>query len=160
MAGTTRPFADVLIEQLDYVLSVGGHSDEQKKEIEKLREQAAALKAPQPDAARFPFGLTPTYLSSLEECDPAAIVPKLKQPMLILQGERDYQSTMADFEGWKKAAAGRNNVTLRSYANLNHLFMPGQGKARPAEYDLPGHVDRVVVDDIANWIKQVAGHSR
>ena len=73
--------------------------------------------------------------------------------MLIVQGERDYQVTMADFEAWKKALASRRNVTFRSYPKLNHLFMEGEGKAKPAEYDKAGHVARELVDDLAAWIK-------
>jgi hypothetical protein len=34
--------------------------------------------------------------------------------MLILQAERDYQVTMEDFAVWKKALAGRSNVTFCS----------------------------------------------
>ena len=81
------------------------------------------------------------------------VVKKVRQPMLILQGERDYQATMTDFEGWKKALAGRQDVTLKSYPKLNHLFGEGEGKARPAEYQKPNHVAREVIDDVAGWIK-------
>jgi hypothetical protein len=44
-------------------------------------------------------------------------------------------------------------VTLKSYPKLNHLFMEGEGKARPAEYDKAGHVAAEVVADIAAWVK-------
>jgi fermentation-respiration switch protein FrsA (DUF1100 family) len=71
--------------------------------------------------------------------------------MLILQGERDYQVTMRDFALWKAALGERKNVTLRSYAKLNHLFTAGEGKSTPAEY-ASGHVDAPVVEDIARWI--------
>ena len=73
---------------------------------------------------------------------------------VILQGERDYQVTMEDFAGWKKALAGKKNATLKSYPELNHLFMGGSGKSKPAEYMQPGNVSQVVVDDIAAWIRK------
>jgi hypothetical protein len=63
--------------------------------------------------------------------------------------------TSADFEAWKKALASRRNVRFRSYAKLNHLFMEGEGKAKPAEYDKAGHVARELVDDVAMWIKNL-----
>jgi hypothetical protein len=44
-------------------------------------------------------------------------------------------------------------VRLKSYPKLNHLFMEGEGKAKPAEYDKAGHVAQEVVDDVARWIK-------
>ncbi len=74
-------------------------------------------------------------------------------PMLILQGERDYQVTMTDFGNWKSALGSRKDVVFKSYPSLNHLFMSGQGKPGPSEYDVSGHVDEAVINDIAKWIK-------
>ena len=74
--------------------------------------------------------------------------------MLILHGDRDYQVTLADFELWDKALSGRSHATLKRYANLNHLFMDGEGKATPAEYQKPGHVAKTVIEEIAAWIKR------
>ncbi|HEV3262472.1 MAG TPA: alpha/beta fold hydrolase [Gemmataceae bacterium] len=157
LAGTTRPLEEVIVEQLDYILSLGGHTDEQKKEMEKMRRLAAGLKGEKltadTPAAKLPPGITAVYLLSLRECAPLDVARRIKQPMLILQGERDYQVTMTDFDGWKKALAARRNVSLKSYANLNHLFMEGKGKAKPAEYNKTGHVAAVVIDDIAEWVK-------
>ena len=41
---------------------------------------------------------------------------------------------------------------LKSYPTLNHLFMSGEGKATPADYQRPGKVEDFVLDDIAEWI--------
>jgi len=73
--------------------------------------------------------------------------------MLILQGERDYQVTMADFAEWGAALGGRPDVTLRSYPGLNHAFVAGTGKSLPQEYTVPGHVDGSVVRDIVEWVQ-------
>ena len=75
--------------------------------------------------------------------------------MLILQGERDYQVSLADLKGWRDALGARANVTIKSYPTLNHLFLPGEGKSTPAEYSRLGHVPDFVFDDIADWIKEV-----
>jgi fermentation-respiration switch protein FrsA (DUF1100 family) len=72
--------------------------------------------------------------------------------MLILHGERDYQVAQADLDGWRSALAGRSNATIKSYPSLNHLFMVGEGKATPAEYERPGKVAEFVLDDIVDWI--------
>jgi hypothetical protein len=82
------------------------------------------------------------------------VAKKLKMPMLILQGERDYQVTMKDFEGWTTALRGRKNVSFRVYPTLNHLFMAGEGKSVPSEYENVGHVAPEVVEDIARWLKK------
>jgi hypothetical protein len=72
--------------------------------------------------------------------------------MLILQGERDYQVTMAEFAKWKAALGSRSDVTFHSYPALNHLFIAGTGPSLPAEYLVPGHVAEDVIRDIATWI--------
>lgn len=75
--------------------------------------------------------------------------------MLILQGERDDQVTLADLQGWRDALGGRANVTMKSYPSLNHLFLPGAGKSTPSEYERPGHIPDFVLDDIADWIRKI-----
>jgi dienelactone hydrolase len=159
LAGSARPFEDVLLDQLDYILSLSKDSPEsEKKEIEKLRQQALAVKgkkvADDTPAGELPLGVQPVYWRSLQACHPAEVAAALAMPMLILQGERDYQVTMDDFRLWKKTLASRKNVTFTSYPRLNHLFMDGEGKARPAEYEKTGHVAREVIDDIAQWVKR------
>jgi hypothetical protein len=63
---------------------------------------------------------------------------------------------MEDFQVWQKQLAQRRDVVLKSYPRLNHLFMPGDGKATPEEYEKAGHVDREVVEDIAAWIQKLS----
>jgi fermentation-respiration switch protein FrsA (DUF1100 family) len=82
---------------------------------------------------------------------------KLPQPLLVLQGARDYQVTTADFALWKAALAGKaatagDGTRLILYPDLNHLFETGTGKSTPAEYQQTGHVDAQVIDDIAAWV--------
>ena len=103
--------------------------------------------------SELPFGVPARYWLDLRGYDPAMSAKELSKPMLILQGERDYQVTMEDFAGWKKALGSRKDVTFISYPKLNHLFMEGVGKSTPAEYSVPGNVANVVVDDIVKWIK-------
>jgi fermentation-respiration switch protein FrsA (DUF1100 family) len=156
MAGFTRPLEDLILEQFTYLSSLGeGLTDE---EMGKLKEKVARVKDPKLAAdtprADLPLGIPASYWLQLRAYDPAATAAKLKTPVLVLQGERDYQVTMADFEGWKKALGGRKGATLKSYPRLNHLFVEGEGKSRPQEYQKAGHVAREVVDDIAAWVKK------
>jgi len=86
----------------------------------------------------------------------------LKIPILVLQGERDYQVRRADYEGWRQALSGKALATFHLYPNLYHLFMPvPAGDASPlsipADYLQPGHVASEVVSDIASWIKTQKG---
>jgi dienelactone hydrolase len=157
LAGNMRPLDVVIIDQLTYIASLDGSKD-QKEKIDKIKKQAARVKDVKPDtpSAELPLGVSAAYWLALRDYDQAATAAQLQQPLLILQGERDYQVTLEDFEGWKKALAKRPNVDFKSYPKLNHLFMEGEGKAKPAEYEKAGHVAREVVDDITAWIKPQA----
>ena len=159
MAGATRPLEDLILEQFTYIYALDGPiSDKNKAELNKLKKQVARVKdeklAKDTSAAELPLNVPASYWLDLRANPPAEGAKNIKQPMLILQGERDYQVTMEDFAGWKKALGERKNVTLKSYPTLNHLFMEGEGKSKPAEYQKVGHVAGVVIDDIAEWVKK------
>ncbi|MBI1915132.1 MAG: alpha/beta fold hydrolase [Planctomycetes bacterium] len=159
MAGNQRPLEDVLLDQVTYFFSLEKELTEaRKKNLEEFKKQVARVKDPKlsPDTPRkdLPFGSPAAYWMALNAYDQSATAARLKQPVLVLQGERDYQVTMADFAGWKKVLAGKKNARLKSYADLNHLFIVGKGKSKPDEYEKAGHVDVVVIEDIAAWIKE------
>jgi len=156
LAGSTRPLEDLMVEQTRYLLSLDGQiSKEGEAKLVELEAEVAKIKklsATNAASRSMILGAPAQYWLDLRGYDPAATARRLKQPMLILQGGRDYQVTEADFDGWKHVLGSRANVTLKLYPNLNHLFMAGEGKSKPSEYDQPGHVDQTVVEDIARWI--------
>lgn len=159
LAGNTRPLEDLILEQTTYIASLQPNlTDADKAKLEDLKKQVARVKDPSlslsTPASDLPLGIPPAYWLDLRGYKPAEVAAGQKQPTLILQGERDYQVTMADFQGWKDALSSRGNVELKSYPKLNHLFMEGEGKSRPEEYNQPGHVADYVVGDIAGWIKK------
>ena len=102
-------------------------------------------------------GAPGAYWLSLRDYVPSEAARTLPQPLLILQGERDYQVTMEDFGRWQAALADRGDVTFKSYPALNHLFMTGEGPSTPAEYEQAGHVAEEVILDVAGWIQGRAG---
>ena len=78
-----------------------------------------------------------------------------QKPLLILQGEANFQITMdADFAAWQEELGDASYATLKSYEGLNHLFSPSQGcfAGHYKEYDMPGRVSQEVIDDIASWV--------
>lgn len=159
LAGTTRPLEDVYLEQVSYIFSLDGTvSESEKAELDKIRAQVAKLKDPElspaTPAAELPLGVSATYWLDLRGYNPPEAAKSLKRPMLVLQGGRDYQVTMTDFEGWQKALSGREEVQFKLYPGLNHLFVTGEGRSTPAEYEKAGHVAESVIDDIANWVNQ------
>jgi dienelactone hydrolase len=159
MAGTARPLEDVILEQFTYIFSLDGViTDAEKAGLEQLKSQVAKVKDPrlsaETSAADLPLGIPAAYWLDLRGYQPAETAKELTQPMLILQGGRDYQVTDADFQLWKKALSSRENIEFKFYEGLNHLFMEGQGKSTPAEYEQAGNVSKEVIGDIAEWIKQ------
>lgn len=158
LAGSTRPLEDLVLEQSKYILGLDGWTEADEQKIEELQRQVALVKSdkltPQTSARDLPLGSVPaTYWLDLRDYHPAESAQRIKQPLLILQGERDYQVTKDDYALWQAALTNHANVTLRSYPKLNHLFMSGEGKSRPSEYLRPGHIDKEVIVDVANWIK-------
>jgi hypothetical protein len=155
MAAPARPIEDLILEQVTYIAAQDGiNSDEEKRQIEGLRGQVARVKALAPGATETVLGAPAAYWLDLRGYDPPAAAKSLEQPLLVLQGERDYQVTPANFAAWKKALSGRPEVTFKSYPGLNHLFIAGAGLSGPAEYQRPGHVAEAVVVDIAAWLRR------
>jgi hypothetical protein len=71
----------------------------------------------------------------------------------VLQGERDYQVKMLDFDIWKKTMHDKKQVSFKSYPSLNHLFIEGKGPSIPKEYTQAGNMYEEVINDIVNWVK-------
>jgi dienelactone hydrolase len=144
LAGNVRPLEELIVDQVEYLANLKGNltAKDQAKLAEYKKNPFAGMNLPAP------------YLADLKGYRPDVEARSLNTPMLILQGERDYQVTMKDYVLWKSALEGRSNVRFHSYPRLNHLFIAGNGKSQPEEYQQPGHVDEQVVADIANWVLQ------
>jgi uncharacterized protein len=77
----------------------------------------------------------------------------IPQPLLILQGDRDYQVTIAnDLDVWLKGLHGRKGLTVVQFPRADHLFLDGTGPPTPVDYATAGHVDPHVIAAIAAWI--------
>ncbi|HUP02544.1 MAG TPA: alpha/beta fold hydrolase [Bryobacteraceae bacterium] len=153
LAGNVTPLEDAIVDQSEYL----GASAAQ---LQLLKAEAAKVKRLDdgdeggPPVTVGPVTAPVSYWLDLKSYDPVGAAKKLTIPVLVLQGERDYQVTMKDFELWKAGLGARKNVTLKSYPALNHLFIAGEGKSMPDEYAKAGHVAPEVVDDIARFITQ------
>ena len=158
LAANTRPMEQLMVDQVRYILSAGGTpTPADQTRLADIEESARKIESPglKPgDTVVVLGGVMPaSYWLDLRGYHPTAVAGDLKIPILILQGGRDFQvPPPTNFAEWKTALAGHNNVTLKLYPDLNHLFIAGTGPSLPLEYQQPGHVDEQVVADIAAWI--------
>jgi hypothetical protein len=161
MAGSTRPLEQSVVEQLKYLATLPGKNGEEAAKLLPAAEEAAkqiqsTTLAPTASINLLGARIPGSYFLDLRDYHPAETAAGLEIPMLVLQGDRDYQVTMKDFEGWKTALAGHSGVTFKTYPGLTHLFMPsaapGTGPGTPDDYTKPGHVFEAVISDIASWI--------
>ncbi len=158
LAGPTRHLEDLMLEQTQYILSLDGSISPQDQiqidQLTALVKQVKALTPNSPNVTGVLLNAPISYWLDLQNYQPAQMASTLTVPIYILQGERDYQVTMQDFQGWKDALSSNANVQMKTYPDLNHLFITGTGKSTPTEYNVPGNVSQSVIEDIAGWIKQ------
>lgn len=153
LAGLTRKLEDTILEQVTYIAMLDGTIDSNEAaQIKTLEQQVKKVKELDFSPGEVFLGSGKAYWQDMAKYSPVATAKNLTLPMLVLQGERDYQVTMVDFKAWADGLKGRNNVVLKSYPDLNHLFMTGTGKSTPAEYSQPSHINKCVIKDIADWI--------
>ena len=148
--GNARPLEDLALDEAQYLGITG-------PQMAVIQESAAKIKKlTQADEDTAPLlGMMGPYLLDLKGYDPTGQAKLLKIPMLILQGERDYQVNMKDFAAWKAGLQGAPGVTMKSYPALDHLLVEGTGKSDPKDYRKPGqHVSEPVVDDVAKWVNR------
>lgn len=144
-----------MLEQIRYLAGLeGGISAQEQAQLEAVERAAAAIKSPALSASSPPvLGVPASYWLDLRSYDPVAAAGRLSQPLLVLQGGRDYQVRPADLAGWQRCAAARKGVQIKRYPALNHLFFAGTGPSAPQEYLQPHPVAAEVIEDVAAWIK-------
>ncbi len=154
MAPLARPLEDAMVDQYTYIFGLDGAlSDLEAEKLEEVKADRARVKALKAGDGGV-LGAPASYWLDLRDYKPHEAARALKGPLLVLQGERDYQVTVKDdFALWQAALAGQKGATLKVYPGLNHLFIAGEGPPRPAEYGDPGHVAEVVIDDVAAWLR-------
>jgi dienelactone hydrolase len=162
VAGFSCPFEDLILEQARYLTSLSATpSPEDQAALKSLEAQVARVKDPGLSTSipskDLPLGVPAAYWLDLRAYNQVETARALEKPALFLQGGRDYQVTEANLEGWKSGLGGRPNVRFILYPDLNHLFMAGEGKGTPSEYNLPGNVAAQVITDIAGWVKEPTG---
>jgi uncharacterized protein len=163
LAGGTQPMQWAIVRQVRYLASLRPETQAASQPaIESLTEKARRVDSPDlspsTPASLLPLGAPASYWLDLRDYEPVEVAAALGKPMLILQGGRDYEATVADdLARWEDGLGGRPDVTIRVYPDHNHLFTPGSGPSSPEEYEPAQHVDATVVADIADWLAATPG---
>lgn len=154
MAGPARSLPATMIDHLNYIaMQDGVFTLQERSAILEFQAGVESLLDGRDRNAPPVMGFTYNYLNALRSYDCVKSAQKAGVAMLVAQGGRDCQVTVThDFQAWKDGLEGRDDVAFRLYPNLNHLFMAGQGKSYPSEYQEPAHVDEQFINDVAAWI--------
>jgi dienelactone hydrolase len=151
LAPSGRKLPQIIVQQARFL---GQASPAQLAELERQADELSAHKMPPSETF---LGATASYFYDLDARDEVAIARSLDVPILILHGGRDYQVIDEDIRIWQNGLKGDAKVRVETFPSLNHLFIAGEGKPGPAEYDSPGHVDRAVIGTIASFIENGGG---
>ena len=154
LAPPGRSLPELLVEQTRYLIELDGSvSTEEQARLDAVTAAADRVARLDIDDDEVVLGAGQAYWESLQAYDAFETARSLDVPILVLHGGRDYQVTTTDIDAWRDALAGEPTVRFETYADLNHLFLPGEGPASPAEYQTRGHVHEQVVTDIDAWLE-------
>ena len=155
MAASPRPLDVLMREQYDFLYSLMPEiTEEQRAEKDALFAELDSLQDLDSLAEEDTIaGVYSSYWKWLAAYDILQAADEITQPVLLLQGEEDYQVTMEDFGIWNDAFGKRENWQLISYPGLTHVFMTGKKAEGSAAYAGNGKVQENVILDIASFIK-------
>jgi uncharacterized protein len=156
LAASARPLEDLLLEQNRYLASIDrSNQAAANAALAELERQVARVKSQDLATAKpheLPLGVPASWWLSVRDYSPVESAKQVAKPLLVMQGDRDFQVTMTDFELWKSAIGDKPWATFVMFNGLNHLFEPGEGTPSPEEYARAGHVHASVISKLADWI--------
>jgi len=153
MAGDTQPMHHAAVRVMRYLATTNPEAVPAGT-VEQFERQAVVVDSPDlsadTPAADLPFGMPGAYWLDLRDYDPVTTAAKLDVPILVLQGGRDYQVTVADdLPAWRNGLA---DATVKVIEADNHLFFRGTGPSTPADYATAQHVDPEVLTTMLDWL--------
>lgn len=156
LAAPTRHLEDLMLEQTIYLAELDGNiTTAEQTGINLTQEAWEKIKSLNITPGEVILGASLNYWEDLSTYDQVATAKNLTIPLLILQGERDYQVSLTeDYTTWYQTFSDNPNITLQTYESLNHLFISGSGTPSNQEYNVPGNVAEQVIIDITDWIEQ------
>ena len=157
LAGSPRDLTDILADQLWAQYSQLPDADVYRQYIDSQLAVADSLAGMTNEqrASVTVFDQSGYYIWSLDSIDEVAIAESLDVPMLFLQGGADFQVYAdVDYAMWEEALGDDPDAGFILYDGLGHPFIASGGPyaGTSLEYNLRGHVDGQVIEDIAGFI--------
>jgi pimeloyl-ACP methyl ester carboxylesterase len=154
--------ADLILAQQQHALSKSNLSDAEKQARIDMQKKIndAAISGKGLDA------LTPAVRRQIDNAefqgvlasDPAKIVPNVKQPILVVQGERDMEVAPANADRLEALAKARKQpaaVEVVKIPGVNHLLVPAQtGEVDEYAALVDKQVSPVATTAIVDWLKK------
>ncbi|HCO69198.1 MAG TPA: dipeptidyl aminopeptidase, partial [Mesotoga infera] len=151
LATPARRELQVIIDKHKYIGSLyGEETGQQTKLLTDYLQTALDGKLP-PGAPVL--AATAGYYYELDRMNPIEIIRELEIPVLIVQGDADFESTVQDYIMFMNALWTRLNVYFQLLPGLDHYFMPVKGGiSTPDDYYEFRHVDGRLIDALFSWI--------
>ena len=160
MAGAVTPLQDLLVIQTEYMMQLDGSlSATDKLNLSSLKGMRDNVNKLTPDSKLEPkalFNIPKAYWLYIKDYNPAEAAKAIEKPLMVTQGEGDYQVTMDEFNAIKSTLGDKENVSYKSYPGLSHLFTPAGDPPAPTDYDIEANVDTAVIDDLAEFVKSLS----
>lgn len=155
LAAPARALNEMMLEQYEFLFNLDKEiSNEESLYLTQVKSQLAKLeRIDELDADTAILSAYPTYWKYILDYDPFTYADKITKPVLVLQGEEDYQVTMEDYHLWKQHYDSNALWQFKSYPKLTHLFMEGKKEYGNNAYLLSSYVAGEVIQDIAQFIK-------
>lgn len=158
VAAAGRPLGEVLREQLRANPPNASMLDQAMSAIDTL-EAGKRVDVTGMDPALMPLFAPQVqgFLISVFSYDPAKLISTISKPVLIMQGKRDIQISVADAERLKQAAPGAELVLLPDTNHVLKTVSSDDRRANGATYADPGlPLAPKVVDAIVSFVTAAA----
>lgn len=157
MSAPNSDLLDLIIYQFQYLSKLDGKiSDSEQNQIDIVKKQVQMIRNNEGENQLI-LGAYSHYWQFFMNYDSIKEAKKINKPVLVLQGEEDYQVPLSDFQRWKNEF--QDKWTFYSYQGLTHFMMEGNLKQGQYSYLVPHNVREDVINDIIGFILNICDNS-
>ncbi len=156
LAAPARRLVELLPEQISYIAKIDGKvSEAEQTQITQLnwfKDKVMNDKYSLKSKEVLP-GTKPKYWLTDKNFKAIETAKSLATPMLLLQGSRDYNVTLTDYNLWLEGMKDKSNFKGKLFDGLDHFYFMGNGLATPDAATRPNHVSANVIAEMASFLK-------